>query len=124
MIAAFLPKAWKTNPSHACNNSDGVLAGNNGIFILDKRRGGAVGADSGIHDNSGNGDNVLGEAEVVRTCARAKVKRLYKWTCQYCGADFETANLQQRYCKPSHKTRAYELRREQNAGMLIDAEIE
>jgi hypothetical protein len=59
---------------------------------------------------------VLGMVEVKPK----KAKRLYTWTCQYCGVDFETKNLQQRYCKPSHKTRAYELRQEQRAELPVE----
>jgi hypothetical protein len=37
--------------------------------------------------------------------------------------EFETENYSQRYCKPSHKQRAYELRREQRERMPAGAEI-
>ena len=79
----------------------------------------ASGNDDGRRD-SGNNPRGVGMVEVKPK----KVKRLYTWTCQYCGIDFETENLQQRYCKPSHKQRAYELRREQHADNLADTEIE
>ena len=69
--------------------------------------------------DSGNEPRGVGMVEV-----KPKVKKVYTWTCQYCGADFETENLQQRYCRPSHKQRAYELRREQRAEIPVDAEIE
>ena len=51
-----------------------------------------------------------------------KTKRLYTWTCQYCGMNFETETYSQRYCKPSHKQRAYELRRDERNKIPVDAE--
>jgi hypothetical protein len=44
-------------------------------------------------------------------------KRVYTWTCAFCGEDFETENYSQRYCKPSHKQRAYELRKNQRVNV-------
>ncbi len=62
-----------------------------------------------LHDVSSSG-----------TMGKRKVRRRYTWTCQFCGIDFETENLQQRYCKPSHKQRAYELRQEQRSEIPVD----
>jgi len=44
---------------------------------------------------------------------KQKAKRLYTWTCQFCQIEFKTENYSQRYCKPSHRVRASELRRQQ-----------
>jgi len=80
---------------------------------------GGRGNDDGRRTGS-NDPRGVGMVEVKPT----KAKRIYVWTCQFCGLDFETENLQQRYCKPSHKQRAYELRREQRADIPEDAQIE
>lgn len=48
-----------------------------------------------------------------------KPRRVYVWTCPYCLRDFETENYMQRYCKPSHKQRAYELRRSQRGAPIV-----
>jgi len=54
---------------------------------------------------------------------KSKVKRIYTWTCQFCGMTFETENYSQRYCNPSHKQRAYELRRDVRLKMPVESEI-
>jgi hypothetical protein len=61
----------------------------------------------------GSGENV--------TVARPKVdkpQKVYTWICQYCIMPFETDNYNQRYCKPSHKQRAYEQRKAERMRML------
>jgi hypothetical protein len=40
-----------------------------------------------------------------------KPRKVYTWTCQYCGQPFETEIYSQRYCKPAHKMAAYRERR-------------
>lgn len=118
----------------------GAVGGNNNVLADNDNCGGVV---VGQHaeaikrtcarcgnlgtDVLGNG-GALGSGSPVRlhavgsghTVGKPKVKRRYTWTCQYCGIDFETENLQQRYCKPSHKQRAYELRQEQRAEQSVD----
>jgi len=66
-----------------------------------------------------------GRAEPVAATAqrKPKSKRTYTWVCPYCNLEFKTENYNQRYCKPSHKQRAYELRRHQRAKIPLDDKI-
>jgi hypothetical protein len=78
---------------------------------------GGRGNDDGRRTGS-NDPRGVGMVEVKPT----KAKRLYTWNCQYCGVEFETEKYTKRYCNPTHKQRAYELRREQRADTPADAE--
>jgi len=50
-----------------------------------------------------------------------KKEKTYVWVCAYegCGNEFHTTNYMQRYCKPSHRQRQYELRRERALDVTV-----
>lgn len=127
-MTAFFLTAWlaASKASHArFSFVDGRV--NNGIFGIQEHYRHQNLYSHGDNDgrryssNKPRGMGVVGLVEVKREPVH-KVKRIYTWTCQYCGVEFETEKYTKRYCKPSHKTRAFELRREQHAGKSVDPE--
>lgn len=36
-----------------------------------------------------------------------KARKVYTWTCQYCGQPFESSHYGKRYCSNAHKQAAY-----------------
>ena len=87
------------------NSRPGGNGGGNhdGVFSLaDGGHAGTLGSDSrlrvdGVHSNG--------------AMAAPRVKRVYKWICQYCNMEFETEKYSQRYCNRTHKELAYRLRK-------------
>jgi hypothetical protein len=85
---------------------------------------GGAGANNDGSDRALDSDSPVRLHDVVNssgTMGEPKVRRRYTWTCQFCGAEFETEKYTKRYCSPTHKQRAYELRKEQRADILTDA---
>ena len=85
-----------------------------GNSLADVGNPGALGSDSLIRVDAVNSSSAV---------APPRVKRRYVWICGYCGMEFETEKYSQRYCKPSHKQKAYELRRDERLKKPVDAEI-
>ena len=86
-----------------------------GHSLADVGNPGALGSDSLICVDAVNSSSTVG--------APKRVKRRYLWICQWCQMEFETETYSQRYCKPSHKQKAYELRRDERLKKPVDAEI-
>jgi hypothetical protein len=85
-----------------------------GVSLADGGHAGALGSDSRVRVDGVHSSGAM---------ATPRVKRVYKWFCQWCQIEFETTNYSQRYCKASHKVRAAESRRAQREKIPIDAEI-
>ena len=70
----------------------------------------------------------LAEGHAAGSAAKAakvdKPKKVYTWMCGYCNLPFETENYNQRYCKPSHKQRAYEQRKAERDAQIENSVVE
>jgi hypothetical protein len=68
------------------------------------------GSDRALDSDSPVRLYVVGSGGAV---GKPKVSRVYTWTCQFCGMEFDTEIYSQRYCNRTHKELAYRLRKEE-----------
>lgn len=68
-----------------------------------QERGEALDSSLGLPSRVGNADRLF--RPLVEKTPRPR--KVYIWTCQYCGQPFETTHYGQRYCNRTHREYAY-----------------
>ncbi len=66
------------------------------------------GSDRALDSDSPVRLYVVGSGGAV---GKPKVSRVYTWTCQFCGMEFDTEIYSQRYCNQTHREYAYRQRK-------------